>query len=53
MVWDSEALYAAMHTDKKWKNGVSRFVLLRGITEPCIVEDVDESLIIQVLNELR
>jgi 3-dehydroquinate synthase len=50
---DPEALYAAMATDKKWKGGRSRFVLLRGLGDPCIVDDVDQVEILNVLIELR
>ena len=46
---DPEALYAAMATDKKWKDGRSRFVLLRGIGEPCVVEDVEPALVLETL----
>jgi 3-dehydroquinate synthase len=50
---DPEALYAAMSTDKKWQGGHSRFVLLRGICEPVIVEDVPPEVVIDVLTHLR
>ncbi len=50
---ESQALYAAMSTDKKWKNGRSRFVLLRDMGAPCIVEDVAEEKIIAVLETLQ
>jgi 3-dehydroquinate synthetase len=46
---DPEAIYVAMATDKKWKGGHSRFVLLRRIGEPVIVEDVPKETIIEVL----
>jgi 3-dehydroquinate synthase len=46
---DPEAIYAAMATDKKWKGGHSRFVLLRRIGESVIVEDVPKETIIEVL----
>jgi 3-dehydroquinate synthetase len=50
---DPEALYAAMSTDKKWQGGHSRFVLLRGICEPGIVEDVPPEVVVDVLANLR
>lgn len=50
---DPELVYAAMATDKKWKNGRSRFVLLRGIAEPCIVEDVAPENVLETLSSIR
>ncbi len=50
---DPEALYAAMGTDKKFKGGRSRFILLRGVGEPVIVEDVPKEAVIRVLNRLK
>jgi 3-dehydroquinate synthase len=50
---DPEAVYAAMFTDKKWQNRKSRFVLLRGVGQPVIVEGIEEAAVIQVLSELR
>lgn len=50
---DPEALYAAMHTDKKWKNGRSRFILLREVGVPLIMEDVPQATILDILSELR
>lgn len=50
---DPEALYAAMATDKKWREGRSRFVLLRRVGDPLIMEGVDRQLVLDVLNELR
>jgi 3-dehydroquinate synthase len=46
---DIEAIYAAMATDKKWRGGHSRFVLLQGIGKPTIVENVAELDVIAVL----
>ena len=48
----ADALYAAMATDKKWVGGRSRFVLLRGIGQPGIVEDVPTEDVLAVLREL-
>lgn len=50
---DPEALYAAMATDKKFKGGKSRFVLLRAVGEPVIVSDVPKAEVIHVLEGLR
>lgn len=50
---DIEAIYAVMATDKKWKNGQSRFVLLRGIGQPLIMEGIDKERVFQVLNSLK
>jgi 3-dehydroquinate synthase len=50
---DPAAIYAAMATDKKWKGGRSRFVLLRRVGEPVIVEDVPKESIIEVLEALK
>lgn len=49
---EPEALYAAMGTDKKWQAGRSRFVLLRGVGEPCIVENVPRETVIDVLKTM-
>jgi 3-dehydroquinate synthase len=49
---DPEALYAAMTTDKKWQQGRSRFVLLRGIGQPEIIENVPKAAVIDVLRQL-
>lgn len=49
---DPQVVYAAMATDKKWRGGRSRFVLLRGIGQPCIIEGVPEAQVIDVLTEL-
>lgn len=49
----TEQIYAAMATDKKWRGGHSRFVLLRGVGEPVIVEDVPKETILRVLESLK
>lgn len=49
----SEAIWAAMHTDKKWASGKSRFVLLRGFQQPCIIENVSKTAVFEVLEGLR
>lgn len=49
----SDALWAAMHTDKKWASGLSRFVLLRGFQQPCIIEGIEKSAVFEVLEGLR
>lgn len=48
----SEAVYSAMGTDKKWLSGRNRFVLLRGIGQPEIVENVPKEAVIRVLESL-
>jgi 3-dehydroquinate synthetase len=50
---DSERIYTAMQTDKKWKNGHSHFILLRGVTQPEIVQDVPKAIVIAVLDQLQ
>jgi 3-dehydroquinate synthase len=50
---DPELIYAAMATDKKWKNGHSRFVLLKGVGQPTIVEDVPVEQIMAVLRAMQ
>lgn len=50
--FDPEAIYAAMATDKKWHNGRPRFVLLRAIGHPEIVEDVSSQDVLPVLQRL-
>ncbi len=50
---DPESLYAAMFTDKKWRSGHSRFVLLEGFGKPVIVEDLPAEKVITVLAGLR
>ena len=46
---DPEAWYAAMSTDKKWRDGKSRFVLLRGLGEATIVENLPKEAVLAVL----
>ncbi len=50
---DPNMIYAAMGTDKKWQSGRSRFVLLRGVGQPVIVEDVPREQVIAALDSLR
>jgi 3-dehydroquinate synthase len=50
---EPDALYAAMSTDKKWQGGRSRFVLLREIGQPTIVEDVPKADVIAILEGLQ
>lgn len=49
---DPSAVWDAMTTDKKWKNGVSRFVLLEGMNQPTIVEGIERDKVIRVLEAL-
>ena len=50
---DPDAIYAAMRTDKKWRGGRSRFVLLRAVGAPVVVEDVGARAVLAVLAGLR
>ncbi len=49
---NSASLFEAMATDKKWRSGRSRFVLLEDIGKPVIVEDVSRSDVLAVLESL-
>jgi 3-dehydroquinate synthase len=51
--FEPEALWAAMATDKKWQQGRTRFILLRSIGKPEIVEDVPREIVLTVLDSLR
>jgi len=46
---DPEEWYAAMSTDKKWKAGKSRFVLLEGLGEATVVEGLPKEDVLAVL----
>ncbi len=46
---DSERWYAAMATDKKWKSGRSRLVVLKALGEAAVVEGVSREDILAVL----
>jgi len=48
-----DAIWDAMITDKKWKNGVSRFVLLEGMNQPTIVEGIERDIVVRVLEKLE
>jgi len=48
---DPEEWYAAMSTDKKWKAGKSRFVLLKGLGEATIVEGVPKEDVLAILKD--
>lgn len=50
---DPAAIWDAMITDKKWKNGVSRFVLLEGMNQATIVEGIERDKVIKVLESLK
>jgi 3-dehydroquinate synthase len=50
---DADALWSVMATDKKWQQGKPRFVLLRGIGQPEIVEGVSREEVLTVLEHLR
>lgn len=42
-------IYDAMGTDKKWRDGRSHFVILRGIGQPDVVRDVPREMVIEIL----
>lgn len=46
---DSERWYTAMATDKKWKSGTSRLVVLKALGEAAVVEGVSREDILAVL----
>ncbi len=50
---DPAALWDAMFTDKKWRDGRPRFVLLEALEKPFVLEDVPREDVIAVLNALR
>lgn len=50
---DLEAIYAAMASDKKWRSGKSRFVLLEAVGKPKVVEGVPADAVLAVLAALR
>jgi 3-dehydroquinate synthase len=50
---DPGALWEAMQHDKKWQNGLARFVLLEGTGQPVIVSDVRRDEVIPILEGLR
>jgi len=50
---DPEAVYSAMFTDKKRKDGKLRFILLKGVGEPFIAENVAKEDVIAVLSALK
>lgn len=50
---DPEALYAVMATDKKWRDGKSRFVLLKGMCQPIVYEGAAKADVIAVLDSLQ
>jgi 3-dehydroquinate synthase len=51
--FEPSAVRAAMRTDKKRHGQTLRFVLLRGIAQPEIREDVPEQAVLEVLESLR
>lgn len=49
----SQALYDAMHTDKKWRNGQSHFILLADIAQPRSVFGISREDVLEVLHQTR
>ena len=50
--YSPENLWQAMATDKKWEHGQARFVLLKGIGQPFILEGIEAEPVISVLKEM-
>jgi 3-dehydroquinate synthase len=50
--YSPQGLWQAMATDKKWQAGRARFVLLRGIGDPLVADDVDPETVLAVLTEM-
>jgi shikimate kinase/3-dehydroquinate synthase len=50
--YDPETLWRAMAADKKWQAGKARFVLLKGIGKPLIIDDVPPDAVLAILMEL-
>ena len=46
---DPERWYAAMSTDKKWKAGISRLVVLNRLGEAAVIEGLSKNEICAVL----
>lgn len=49
---EPEAIYAAMSTDKKWSAGKARFILLRGVGLPQIVEGISRQDVMVALRQV-
>lgn len=50
---DADAIYMAMSTDKKRKAGKLRFILVRGIGDVGIYDDVERAAVIRVLEAMQ
>lgn len=50
---DPEAILESMGRDKKWRDGRSHFVILRGMCQPDVVRDVPLELVMGVLEDLH
>lgn len=50
---EPDTLWRAMKTDKKWQSGRSRFILLRDVGSPLIMEDIPRETVIAVLERLK
>ncbi|MEO1163242.1 MAG: 3-dehydroquinate synthase [Chloroflexota bacterium] len=48
-----DAIWDAMLTDKKWKNGESRFILLEGMNQPTIVRGIERAQVVDVLEGMQ
>jgi 3-dehydroquinate synthase len=50
---DPQAINTAMSTDKKRKSGKLRFVVLHGVGQPAMVDDVPQATVLDVLRSLQ
>lgn len=50
---DPNALWDAMHRDKKWRGGRSHFILLRDVGQPTSVTDVPRDEVLAVLKAIQ
>lgn len=50
---EAESIFSFMHRDKKYRGGRIRFVLLRGIGKPEVVDDISEAEIREGVESIR
>lgn len=50
---DPVAIWQAMHTDKKWRNGQSHFVILHAVGMPDMISGVSRELVLEILQGLK
>jgi 3-dehydroquinate synthase len=51
--YDPQALWQAMHTDKKWRAGHNHFVVLNGLGQALSVKDVPQATVLAILESLQ